>query len=92
MLIEAKCYYIAHSVMSLRCASQLLAFHWSSRGVTFLQPRIESSVVSLDLSSTINSNTEVPTRPFENMPQLRYLGRIIADQVYNREEIKCRGN
>jgi hypothetical protein len=34
----------------------------------------------------------MPTRLFENMAELRYLGGIIADQVYNQEEIKCRGN
>jgi hypothetical protein len=28
MLIEAKYYYISHVVLTLRCVTQLLAFHW----------------------------------------------------------------
>jgi hypothetical protein len=65
-------------------------FTGSSRGFTFLHPRTETSVVSLDLSSALKSDIEMPTRPFGNVAQLRYLGGIIEDQNYIQEEIKCR--
>jgi hypothetical protein len=32
----------------------------------------------------------MPTRPFGNVAQLKYLGGIIADENYIQEEIKCR--
>jgi hypothetical protein len=64
----------------------------SSRGFTVFQLRTEYSFVSLDLSSTLNSNTKMPTRPFGNVAELKYLGGIIADQNYIQEEIQSGSN